>query len=71
MDNQTTPGPVKARESLSKLGGTDNTPNPQKINKRIGFNHLKVLSDISEKWVRMGYYNEPGRALRALIGGEL
>ncbi len=39
--------------------------------KRKGINHLKTLQDISNKWVKMGCYKTPDRALRALIGDQL
>lgn len=43
----------------------------KKHHKIKGINHIRILNEIAAKWVRMGCYNEPGRALRALIGGEL
>ena len=50
------------------LGGTDHSITQ---NKAKCFNHLKTLKDISDKWVDKGCYSSSGRALRALIGGEL
>jgi hypothetical protein len=43
----------------------------KKPQKSKGFNHLKTLQEIADKWVHHGYYSEPGRAYRALIGGDL
>ena len=65
---RTTQGPIKGRESLSNLGGTDNTTSPKILK---NFNHLKVLQTLAEKWVDRGCYSTPDRALRALIGNEL
>ena len=65
MQNQTTQGPIKGRESLSKLGSNDNNKKPK------SFNHLKTLHDIATKWVSKGCYDTPGRALHALVGGVI
>jgi hypothetical protein len=65
MQSQTTPGPVKGRESLSKLGSNDNNKNPK------NFNHLKTLEELSNKWVLKGFYSTSSRALDALIRGVL
>ena len=59
--------PVKGREVLSKLGGTDNT----KITKKPkAINREKILEEIAEKWSAMGLYESPARAMIALLGGE-
>ncbi len=70
MDNQTTPGPVKARESLSKLGGTDNTPNSTNFKQPpTGKNRLIILEQIAERWAARGHYqSSPTRAMAALLG---
>ncbi len=34
-------------------------------------NHIRTLNAIAAKWVAMGCYQTQGRALQALIGGEL
>ncbi len=39
--------------------------------KTKGINHLQVLNEIAIKWVDKGYYVDSGKALQALIGGEL
>ena len=58
------------------LSRTDTSTNPTELkglnpNKPITINCLKSLQGIVDKWVDRGCYGTPGRALRALIGGEL
>ena len=60
--------PTRGQRLNLNLGGTDNSTSPKK---RKGINHLKTLQEISNKWVKMGCYKTPDRALRALIGDQL
>lgn len=60
--------PTRGQRLNLNLSGTDNSTSPNKFK---GINHLKVLQEIADKWVYKGCYSSPGRALRALIGGEL
>ena len=62
---QTTPAPVKGPESLSKLGGTNNT------RKLKGNNSLKTLERSARKWASRGYYPTPSAAMEALLGDSL
>ncbi len=63
------PASGKRQGLLSKtLGSTDNS---KKLKKTKDINRLQVLNDIAIKWVENGYYVDSGKALQALIGGEL
>jgi hypothetical protein len=42
-----------------------------KLKKPQGINHLKILEEISIKWLRTGFYDTPDKALSALIRGVL
>ena len=68
MDNQTTPTPAKGQESLSKLGGSNDTkptPNRATWDPR---NRVAILEEIAESWVARGYYKSAPRAMAALLG---
>jgi len=72
MRRRITPAPAKGPESLSKLGGTDNTKlqvnfKPKRL--PIGKNRQMVLEDIANKWAGRGYYSTPSRAMLALLEG--
>ncbi len=72
MKRRITPAPVKGPESLSKLGGTDNTkPQVNFKPKRlpVGKNRQIVLEEISNKWAGMGLYKTSTRAMIALLEG--
>ena len=43
----------------------------KKPHKPKGINHIRILNDIAEQWVSKGCYATKGRALEALIGGDL
>ncbi len=43
----------------------------KELKKTKGINHLRILNEIATKWVDKGCYVDSGRALQALIGGEL
>jgi len=71
MNQRTTPAPVKGPESLSKLGGTDNTkPQVNFKPKRWlnGKNRLLILEQIAERWAAKGLYQSPSRAMAILLG---
>ena len=57
------------RQGLVKDFRESNSSTKQK--KPKGINHLSTLNDIANKWVQKRYYPTLGRALRALIGGDL
>jgi hypothetical protein len=68
---QITQGPIKGRESLSKLGGEDNsTPQINYIQKATDKNKLIVLESIAKKWSSRSLYPSPLRAMIALLGGD-
>ena len=71
MIRKTTPGPVKGRKSLSKLGGEDNTPKRSNFKPPFtGKNRLLVLESIAIKWAAFGLYqSSPTRAMAALLEG--
>ena len=71
MKIQTAPGPVKARESLSKLGSFQND-----TSKRSNFvppltdsDRLLVLASIANRWALLELYASPAAAMIALLGG--
>ena len=43
----------------------------KKPRKSKGFNHLKTLQEIADKWVERGYYTDTGHAYKALIEGVM
>jgi hypothetical protein len=67
---QTTPGPVKARESLSKLGSFQNdTKNRSNFKPPLtGKNRLVILEQIVERWANRGFYQSSALAMAALLG---
>ena len=60
--------PTRGQRLNLNLGGTDNSTSPRKPK---GFNHLRTLREIGEKWVDRRCYRTLDRALRALIRGDL
>jgi hypothetical protein len=65
---QTTPGPVKARESLSKLGSADNTPNRSNFKPPLtDSDRLLVLASIANRWALLGFYASPAAAMSVLL----
>ena len=60
--------PTREQRLNLNLGGTDNSINPY-ISK--GYNHLKTLQEIADKWVERGYYTDTGHAYKALIEGVM
>ncbi len=62
--------PVKGREVLSKLGGTDNTTKTTYKSKQwLGAkNRLLILEQISERWAAKGLYRNQSVAMAALLG---
>ena len=71
MKTQTTPGPVKARESLSKLGSFQNdTPNHSNFKPPLtDSDRLLVLASIANRWASCGLYTSPAAAMSALLEG--
>jgi hypothetical protein len=71
VDNQTTPGPVKARESLSKLGSFQNdTPNRSNYKPSLtDSDRLLVLASIANRWALLELYASPAAAMIVLLGG--
>jgi hypothetical protein len=71
LDNQATPGPVKARESLSKLGSFQNdTPNHSNYKPPMtDSDRLLVLASIANRWALLGLYASPATAMSALLEG--
>jgi hypothetical protein len=67
----TPPGPVKARESLSKLGSFQNdTPNHRNFKPSLtGADKLLVLASIANRWAFLGLYASPVAAMSALLEG--
>jgi hypothetical protein len=69
MRRKTTPGPVKGRESLSKLGSFQN--DTKLTSTRATWdprNRVAILEEIAESWVTRGYYKSAPRAMAALLG---
>jgi hypothetical protein len=71
VDNQTTLGPVKARESLSKLGSFQNdTPNHSNFKPPLtDSDKLLVLASIANRWFLLDFYASPAAAMSALLEG--
>ena len=42
-----------------------------KPHKPQGINRIRILNEIAEQWVDKGCYESKGRALLALVGGDL
>jgi len=71
LNNQTTPGPVKARESLSKLGSFQNDT---KIHSNFkppltDSDKLLVLASIANRWSLLCFYASPAASMRVLLEG--
>ena len=71
VKSQTTPGPVKARESLSKLGSLQNdTKNHSNFKPPLtDSDRLLVLVSIANRWASFGLYASPAAAMSALLEG--
>jgi hypothetical protein len=71
VEIQTTPGPVKARESLSKLDSFQNdTPNHSNFKPPLtDSDRLLVLASIANRWALLELYASPAAAMIALLGG--
>ena len=71
MKIQTTPGPVKARESFSKLGSLQNdTKNRSNFKPPLtDSDRLLVLASIANRWALLGFYASPAAAMSALLEG--
>jgi len=68
---RTTPAPGYRGKGLDNDFGESRNSSIISNRKLKDFNHLTTLQKIADKWVDRGCYDTPGRALRALIGGEL
>jgi hypothetical protein len=68
---QTAPGPVKARESLSKLGSFHNdTPNHSNFKPPLtDSDRLLALASIANRWALLELYASPAAAMSALLKG--
>jgi hypothetical protein len=68
---QTAPGPVKARESLSKLDSFQNdTPNHSNFKPPLtDSDRLLALASIANRWALLGLYASPAAAMIALLRG--
>ena len=73
MKIQTTPGPVKARESLSKLSSFQNdTPNHSNFKPPLtDSDRLLMLAALANRWASLGLYASPAAAMSALLDGVL
>ena len=58
-------------ESVTDIQNSSKPQTNSKSHRPKGINHLRTLQEIADKWVARGCYRDPGRALRALIGGDL
>jgi hypothetical protein len=65
---RSTHDPMKGQELLSKLGGKDNSKPQAKIPR--GKNRVLILEQIAQKWADHGLYQNPSRAMAALLGAS-
>ena len=69
MDVATRAPEFRGNELEHNFGELEHSSN--KPYKTKGFNHIRILNEIAEKWVSKGCYKTKGRVFEALIGGDL
>jgi hypothetical protein len=62
---------IRGNELEHNFGELAHSSTSSSTNKLKGFNHLKALQSLAERWVQRGHYSDTGRAYQALIEGKL